>query len=86
MGVTNPRLVGMILLQAASVAALGFGIGTGMAATFFEITLRQLATRGIVLMWQSAALTGACILFVAVVASILSIRRVLVLEPAEVFR
>jgi putative ABC transport system permease protein len=86
MGVTNPRLVGMILLQAASVAALGFGIGTGMAATFFEITLQQLATRGIVLMWQSAALTGACILFVAVVASILSIRRVLVLEPAEVFR
>jgi len=86
MGVTNPRLVGMILLQAASVAALGFAIGTGMAATFFEITLRSLATRGIVLMWQSAAVTGACILFVAVVASILSIRRVLVLEPAEVFR
>src|SRR5262249_45442043 len=36
MGVTNPRLVGMILLQAASVAALGFSLGTGMAATFFE--------------------------------------------------
>ena len=86
MGVTNPRLIGMILLQAASVAALGFALGTGMAATFFEITLQQLATRGIVLMWQCAALTGACILFVAVVASVLSIRRVLVLEPAEVFR
>ncbi len=86
MGVTNPRLVGMILLQAASVAALGFALGTGMAATFFEIFQRKLATRGIVLMWQSATLTGACILFVAVVASVLSIRRVLVLEPAEVFR
>jgi len=86
MGVTNPRLMGMILLQAASVAALGFAIGTGMAATFFEITLRSLATRGIVLMWQSAAITFACILFVAVVTSVLSIRRVLVLEPAEVFR
>jgi putative ABC transport system permease protein len=86
MGVTNRRLVGMILLQASSVAALGFAIGTGMAASFFEVTLRKLATRGIVLMWECAALTGACILFVAVVASILSIRRVLVLEPAEVFR
>jgi putative ABC transport system permease protein len=86
MGVTNPRLVGMILLQAASVAALGFAIGTGMAATFFEITLRQLATRGMVLMWQCAALTAGCIFFVAAVASVLSIRRVLVLEPAEVFR
>lgn len=86
MGVTNPRLVGMILLQAGSVAALGFALGTGMAATFFEITLHMLATRGIVLMWQCVGLTGTCILFVVVVASILSIRRVLVLEPAEVFR
>ncbi len=86
MGVANPKLIGMILLQAASVAALGFAIGTGMAATFFEIFLRQLATRGIVLMWQCVAITGACILFVVVVASVLSIRRVLVLEPAEVFR
>ena len=86
MGVTNPRLVGMILLQAGSVAALGFAIGTGMAATFFEIFLHKLATRGIVLIWQSVGLTAACILFVVIVASILSIRRVLVLEPAEVFR
>jgi putative ABC transport system permease protein len=86
MGVTNPRLVGMILLQAGSVAALGFAIGTGMAATFFEITLHMLATRGIVLMWQCVGLSGACILFVVMVASVLSIRRVLVLEPAEVFR
>jgi len=86
MGLTNPRLVGMILLQAGSVAALGFAIGTGMAATFFEITLHKLATRGIVLMWQCVGLTGAAILFVVVVASVLSIRRVLVLEPAEVFR
>ena len=86
MGVTNPRLIGMILLQAGSVAALGFAIGTGMAATFFEIFLHKLATRGIVLMWQCVALTGGCILFVVILASILSIRRVLVLEPAEVFR
>src|SRR4030095_16794797 len=41
-GVTNSRIIGMILLQAASVAALGFAIGTGMAATFFEITLHNL--------------------------------------------
>jgi putative ABC transport system permease protein len=86
MGVANRRLVGMILLQAGSVATLGFALGTGLAATFFEITLNKLATRGIVLMWQSVALTGACILFVVIVASLLSIRRVLVLEPAAVFR
>ncbi len=86
MGVTNLRLTGMILLQAFTAGTLGFALGTGMAATFFEITLQKLATRGIVLMWQSVALTGACILFVVIVASLLSIRKVLVLEPSEVFR
>jgi putative ABC transport system permease protein len=85
-GVTNTRLVGMILLQAATAASMGFALGTGMAATFFEIFQHRLATRGIVLLWQCVALTGGCILFVTAVASILSIRRVLVLEPAAVFR
>ena len=85
-GVTNLRLTGMILLQAFSVGALGFALGTGMAASFFELTLRKLATRGIVLMWQCIGITGACIFFVVIVASILSIRRVLVLEPATVFQ
>jgi putative ABC transport system permease protein len=85
-GVANPRLTGMILLQAGTAATMGFALGTGMAATFFEIFQHKLATRGIVLMWQCVALTGGCIFFVAVVASLLSIRRVLVLEPAAVFR
>lgn len=85
-GVTNGRLIAMILLQAFVAGALGFSIGTGLAATFFEITGRQLATRGIVLMWQSVALTGAAVLLVVLIASLLSIRRVLVLEPASVFR
>src|SRR5713226_9342720 len=30
-GVTNPRLIGMILLQAGTAASLGFALGTGMA-------------------------------------------------------
>jgi putative ABC transport system permease protein len=85
-GVTNRRLVGIILLQAFTVGAIGFAIGTGMAAVFFELTLQKLATRGLILMWQNVVLTGGCILFVIIVASLLSIRRVLVLEPAAVFR
>ena len=85
-GVSNSRLTGMVLLQAFTVGAIGFAIGTGMASVFFEVTSQKLATRGIILMWENVALTGACIFFVVIVASILSIRRVLVLEPAAVFR
>ena len=85
-GVTNHRLVGIILLQAFTVGAIGFAIGTGIGAAFFELTLQKLATRGLILMWQSVALTGGCIFVIIIVASLLSIRRVLVLEPAAVFR
>jgi putative ABC transport system permease protein len=85
-GVTNRRLTGMVLLQAFTVGLMGFGLGTGMAAVFFEIFLHKIATRGLILMWQSVALSGGCILFVVIIASLLSIRRVVVLEPAVVFR
>src|SRR5262245_19473708 len=85
-GITNRRLTGMVLLQAFTVGAIGFSLGTGMAATFFAITLHSLATRGIVLMWQNVVITAVCIFVVVVIASLLSIRRVVVLEPAAVFR
>jgi len=85
-GVTNWRLIGMVLLQAFTVGVMGFSLGTGMAAAFFEMTLRLIATRGLILMWQNVVLTGGCILLVVVIASLLSIRRVVVLEAATVFR
>jgi putative ABC transport system permease protein len=85
-GVTNWRLVGMILLQAFTVGLIGFSLGTGMAAQFFDFFSQKIATRGLILMWQNVVITGACIGFVMIFASILSLRRVLVLEPAIVFR
>ena len=85
-GVTNLRITGMILLQALTVGAIGFSIGSGLCAAFFAITLNNLPTRGLVLMWQNAIGTGVAIFFVVILASLISIRRVLVLEPAEVFR
>ncbi|HEY3057157.1 MAG TPA: ABC transporter permease [Thermoanaerobaculia bacterium] len=85
-GVSNRTLVGMILLQAATAGAIGFALGSGMAVTFFEVFSHKLATRGIILLWQSVALTFGCILFVVILASWLSIRRVLILEAATVFR
>src|SRR5215475_14157583 len=85
-GVTNLRITGMIMLQALTVGAIGFSLGTGLCAAFFAITLNNLPTRGLVLMWQNAIGTGVAIILVVILASLISIRRVLVLEPAEVFR
>jgi putative ABC transport system permease protein len=85
-GVTNWRITRMIMLQALTVGAMGFSIGSGLCAAFFAITLNNLPTRGLVLLWQNAVGTGVAILLVVILASLISIRRVLVLEPAEVFR
>jgi putative ABC transport system permease protein len=85
-GVTNWRLVGMILLQALIVGFVGYALGTGLAAVFFEITAKAIATRGIILLWQNAVGVGVLMFLVVIAASLLSIRRVIVLEPAAVFR
>jgi putative ABC transport system permease protein len=85
-GVTNRRLTGMVLLQAATVGLMGFSLGTGMAAVSFSIMRQYLPTRGLILMWQTVVLTAVCVILVVLIASLLSIRRVVVLEPATVFR
>ena len=85
-GVTNTRLVFMVLLQAVVAGAIGYAIGTGMAAAFFTATLNGMATRGIILMWQAVVGVGGVMALVVAVVSILSVRKVLVLEPASVFR
>ncbi|PYT16732.1 MAG: ABC transporter permease [Acidobacteria bacterium] len=85
-GVTNWRITGMILLQALMVGVIGFSIGIGMTAAFFELTKNVLDLRGFSLLWQIAAGTGGTVLLIVILASLMSIRRVLVLEPAIVFR
>ena len=85
-GVTDLRLVGMILLQALIVALSGFALGLGLAAEFFEVTIHRTATRGFVLLWPAVIGTGVLILVIVMLASLLSIRKVITTEPAIVFR
>ncbi len=85
-GVTNRRIIGMILLQAMVVGGTGYAFGMGMAAAFFSSLLNYGPTRGIILPWQVMAGIAAVVLFVVGLASLMSVRRVLVLEPAVVFR
>ena len=85
-GVTNLRIVGMILLQALLVAAIGFALGISGTAAFFEAFKNNLDLRGLHLYWQIAVGTGGVVMLIIILASLLSVRRVLVLEPAVVFR
>ncbi len=86
MGVSNGRIVGMILLQALVVGLLGYSIGVGLTAIFFESTGHITHLAGLHMYWQIMLGTGAAVLVIVVLASLLSIRRVLVTETAIVFR
>src|SRR5262245_59735058 len=86
MGVSNRRIVGMILLQALIVGLVGYGAGAGLTALFLQVMGTVEHLRGFFLPWPVLAGTGIAVLLIVVLSSLISIRRVLVLEPAVVFR
>jgi putative ABC transport system permease protein len=86
MGLSDRRLVGMILLQALVVGGIGYGIGVGLATLFGILVQTEMPLLAFFLPWQVLLLTGAAVVLISLVSSVLSIRRVLVLEPAAVFQ
>jgi putative ABC transport system permease protein len=84
MGATNGVLVRMVLTQALVASTIGFGIGVGGAA----LSGLALASGGLAfeMDWRIPLLGFAAILAVAAIAVLVSITRVLRLEPAVVFK
>ena len=85
MGATNGMLLRMILLQALLVAGIGYGLGVGIASAWGSYfgSHGQLAFN---LPWQLLVITAVAILFICLTSAALSIRKVMKLEPAIVFR
>jgi putative ABC transport system permease protein len=85
MGLSNRRIVGMILLQATVVGCIGYGLGVG-GATLYGQLVRLRPMMAYYMPWQVLVGTGVAVLVIAMGASLISIRKVVVLEPAIVFR
>jgi len=84
MGASNRILLKMIILQAALVGALGYGLGVGLASfTYFLSQRTELAFR---FPWQLLFITASAVMLICIVSALLSIRKVIKLEPAIVFR
>lgn len=86
MGVSNLRLIGMILLQALVVGILGYGVGIGLTAAFFESTSGITHLAGLSLTPLAAGGCGVAVLLIIMLTSLAAMAKVLVLEPAVVFR
>ena len=86
MGLVNSRIMGMILFQGFVTGLLGYGIGMGLAAAFFETTKDVTHLKGFAMPWQIMAMTGGAVFAIVFLTSVVSVRKVLVLEPAMVFK
>jgi putative ABC transport system permease protein len=84
MGMTNLKIVGMIQLQALIVGILGYGIGVGLSALFGQVAGgTELAYYT---WWVLLPITAGAIVLICLLASLLSVQKVIRLEPAIVFR
>jgi putative ABC transport system permease protein len=84
MGAGNWRLLRMILLQALLVGLIGYGVGVGAASGIAAASKgSELAFR---LIWQIPAITAGAVTLICLLAALLSIQKVMRLEPAVVFK
>jgi putative ABC transport system permease protein len=84
MGASNWTLLRMILLQATLVGAIGYGLGVGLTSLF------GWAMRNTILAfkfpWQVLVFSGLGVMLICIFAALISIRKVIALEPAVVFK
>ncbi len=85
-GIRNGRLIGMTLAQAAFVGAIGYGFGLAAAAAFFHFTAPVDALRGFHLYPEVAIAVAGAAALIVFSSTVLSLKRVLVVDPATVFR
>lgn len=84
MGATNGILLRMILLQALLVGVLGYGLGVGGAALFGRLFAgTELAFR---LTRELLFVSGTAITLICIVSALISIFKVMRLEPGIVFK
>lgn len=84
MGTGNGTLLRMILLQSLLAGSIGYGIGVGLASVFGLLTKNtELAFR---MPWWVLTASASAVLFICMLSALLSIRKVVKLEPAIVFK
>lgn len=85
MGTTDGRLMRMILVQSVSVAIIGFGLGVGIA-TWFGTSASKNSPLAFRLPWQLLVIAFCAVVLICMLSAMLSIRKVIKLEPAVVFK
>jgi len=86
MGANNRELVMMILSQAGFTALIGYGLGVGLCSFMITMAKMRLPSFASQIAYTNLGLGLVMVLLIAAVSSYFGVRRVLKIEPFEVFR
>ncbi|MFI5247818.1 MAG: ABC transporter permease [Nitrospirales bacterium] len=85
-GTKSGVLVGMILFQATFTALTGFGLGVGLCTLLIWLARLRLPSYAAMITYSNLALAFAMVLTITAVSSYVGVRRVLRIEPFDIFR
>jgi len=86
LGTKDSELVGMILFQATFTALTGYGLGVGLCTLFIYLAKLRLPSYFATITYTNLLLALVMVLIIDAVSSYVGIRRVLRIEPFEIFR
>jgi putative ABC transport system permease protein len=85
-GVTNQQILVMVLSQALLVGFIGYGLGIGGTAAFLYLGRETPGLSGFRALGEIFGGVGVAVLVIVIGSALLSVQRVLRMDPAVVFR
>lgn len=85
-GAKGSELVYMILFQASFTALTGYGLGVGLCAAAISLAKLRLPDYAAMITYTNLGLAFVMVLIIAAVSSYVGIRKVLRIEPFDIFR
>ena len=85
-GAKGRELVSMILFQAGITCLAGYGLGIGLCAGLIALARLRLPDYASVITYPNLMLAFGMVLVIAAVSSYIAVRKVLRIEPFEIFR
>jgi putative ABC transport system permease protein len=85
-GTKGRDLISMILFQATFTAFTGYGLGVGLCALLIWLARLRLPSYAAMITYSNLAIAFGMVVVIAAVSSYVAIRRVLKIEPFDIFR
>jgi putative ABC transport system permease protein len=85
-GAKSRELVLMILFQASFTALTGYGLGIGLCVCLITLARLRLPDYAALITYWNLGLAFVMVLIIAAISSYFGVRRVLRIEPFDIFR